>query len=109
LICCIQTFVEEEEHRISTVPLSVFIPSTTTTIIHGQISKQIPSPTNSSSRSTVVRSQSSSSDIESPNEQILTKTLVSKEQLEGTIDEHINKQTNIQNEENNNDVFSQKG
>jgi hypothetical protein len=51
---------------MSTTPLSVLIPSTTT-MINGEITKQIPSPTNSSSRSTVVRSQSSS-DVESPNE-----------------------------------------
>ena len=73
----------KKNNQITTVPLSVFIPSTTT-IIHGEISKQLPSPTNSSSRSTVVRSPSSS-DVESPNEQILTQTLIPQEQLEQTI------------------------
>ncbi len=93
MIRCIQTF-NEEDHQITPVPLSVFIPSTTTTtIIHGEISKQLPSPTTSSSRSTVVRSPSSS-DGDSPNEQILTRTLIPSEQLEQTVGENNITQTN---------------
>jgi hypothetical protein len=103
LIRCIRTF-RDEEHQITTVPLSVFIPTTTT--IHGEISKQLPSPTNSSSRSTVVRSPSSS-DVESPNEQLLTQTLLPQQQL----DEEINtqQQSNIENQEKNNQSSSENG
>jgi len=94
LIRFIQTF-NEEDHQITQVPLSVFIPSTTT-IIHGDINKQLPSPTNSSSRSTVVRSPSSS-DVDSPNEQILTRTLIPQEQLEqNNIKQTNQEQINIQ-------------
>ncbi len=91
MIRCIQTF-NEEDHQITQVPFSVFIPSTTT-IIHEEIHKQLPSPTNSSSRSTVVRSPSSS-DVDSPNEQILTRTLIQPEQLEQTFGENNITQTN---------------
>ncbi len=94
MIRCIQTF-NEEDHQITQVPLSVFIPSTTT-IIHEEIHKQLPSPTNSSSRSTVVRSPSSS-DVDSPNEQILTRTLIQPEQLEqNNITQTNQEQRNIQ-------------
>jgi hypothetical protein len=98
LIRCTQTFLDET-HPTITTPLSIFIPSTTSTI-HGDIQKQIPSPTNSSSRSTVVRSQSSS-DVESPNEQIMTQTL-----SEQTIQNNLLPQTN---QENINDTSSEKG
>ena len=53
---------------------------------------------NSSSRSTVVRSQSSS-DVESPNEQILTRTLIPQEQIE--------QQTVIQEQQENQTVTKQ--
>ena len=81
LIRCTESLHDEEGHQLPSKPLSVFIPSTTTTILQDQLPKQLPSPTNSSSRSTVVRSQSSS-DLESPNEQILTRTLIPQEQIE---------------------------
>ena len=96
LIRCVQNF-HEEENQTTPIPLSVFIP--TTTITQGETSRQLPSPTNSSSRSTVVRSQSSS-DVESPNEQALTKTLVPQ-------DNAI--QTNIEKEETTNKTSSEIG
>ncbi len=98
LIHCIQNF-HEEENVTTPVPLSVFIPLTTTTIIQGETSRQLPSPTNSSSRSTVVRSQSSS-DVDSSNEQVLTQTLVPQENIV---------QINIEKEENTNEISSEKG
>ena len=58
-------------------------------MIHGEISKQLPSPTNSSSRSTVVRSPSSS-DVESPNEQLLTQTLIPQQQQIDQKEQNIN-------------------
>ncbi len=106
LIRCIQN-LHEEENQTTPVPLSILIPSTTPTIVHGETSRQLPSPTNSSSRSTVVRSRSSS-DGDSPNEQILTQTLVPQEQ---TVQENNNiiMQTNIEKEEKNNETSSEKG
>ena len=68
LIRCTERLQDENQEKTTTVPLSVFIPSTAT-IVNSTITKQLPSPTNSSSKSTVVHSQSSSDDIESNNEQ----------------------------------------
>lgn len=74
LVRCIESLLDEQ-HAVVTAPLSVFIPSATnTTAPVDPIKQQLPSPTNSSSRSTVVRSQSSS-DVESPADQVMTQTL----------------------------------
>ena len=97
LIRCTESLLDEEGHQTTSKPLSVFIPSTTP-ILHDQIPKQLPSPTNSSSRSTVVRSQSSS-DVESPNEQILTRTLIPQETVE--------QQTVIQEQQENQTVTNE--
>ncbi len=104
MIRCTQTFQEENEQQITTIPLSVFIPSTTTIL-----PRQLPSPTNSSSRSTVVRSPSSS-DVDSPNEQILIKTLIPQEQLQQTLETN-QQQSNIEKEDYyyNEKSSSQKG
>ena len=68
LIRCTRALIDEEPQLRSITPLTVFIPPTTTTMmINAESTKQLPSPTNSSTRSTVVRSQSSS-DVDSPNE-----------------------------------------
>jgi len=104
LIRCTQTFLDETHPPITT-PLSIFIPSSTTTIVHGDVLKQIPSPTNSSSRSTVVRLQSSS-DVESPNEQIMTQTLSEQTTQNNVLPQTNEEQSNI---ENNNEVPSEKG
>ena len=106
LIRCTQTFLDEK-HPTLTTPLSIFIPSTTT-MIHEDTPKQMPSPTNSSSRSTVVRSQSSS-DVESPNEQIMTQTLSEQTIHDNVLPQTNEEQSNIENEENNNETFSEKG
>jgi hypothetical protein len=66
LIRCTRALIDEEPQLRSITPLTVFIPSKTT-MINADSTKQLPSPTNSSTRSTVVRSQSSS-DVDSPNE-----------------------------------------
>ncbi|CAF1396648.1 unnamed protein product [Adineta ricciae] len=72
LIRCTDIFIDDKQTP-TTVPLSVFIPSTSAAI-PGDTTKQLPSPTNSSSRSTVVRSQSSS-DVGSSSEQMMTQTI----------------------------------
>nr|ADD91461.1 Rb1-inducible coiled coil protein 1-like protein [Adineta vaga] len=97
LIRCTETFLDDKQVPIVT-PLSVFIPSSVTTI-HTDTTKQLPSPTNSSSRSTVVRSQSSS-DVESPSEQIMAQTLSQQ-----TIQDNIFTPTN---EEQNDETLSEK-
>lgn len=75
LIHCTESFHDREDgHQTTSTLFSIFIPKTTTLIIHEQILIQIPSPTNSSSQS--------SFDVESLNEQILTRTLIPQEQIE---------------------------
>lgn len=83
LIRCIERFRNENQDKTTTVPLSVFIPSTTT-IVNSTITKQLRSPTNSSSKSTVVHSQSSSEDVESTNEQKEEKINEEEEEEEQT-------------------------
>jgi hypothetical protein len=75
LIRCTESFHDDEDgHQTALTRLSIFNPTTTTPIIHEQILIQIPSPTNSSSQS--------SFNVESLNEQILTRTLIPQEQIE---------------------------
>ncbi|CAF1412794.1 unnamed protein product [Adineta steineri] len=105
LIRCTQTF-HEEKHPLITTPLSVFIPLTTT-IVHEDTPKQLPSPTNSSSRSTVVRSQSSS-DVESPGEQVMTQTLSEQTVQNNFLPQTDEEQSNIENEQNNDEISSEK-
>ncbi|CAF1106474.1 unnamed protein product [Rotaria sordida] len=110
LIRCTQIF-HQEEYPTPTIPLSVFIPLTTT-MINEDIQKQIPSPTTSSSRSTVIRS-SSTSDVESPNELLLTQTLISEDQLKQIINENIiqkinENQSNIEQEDKNDETPTEK-
>ncbi|CAF4064310.1 unnamed protein product [Rotaria sp. Silwood2] len=106
---CTQIF-HQEEYPTTIVPLSVLISSTT--MINEDMQKQIPSPTPSSSRSTVVRSPSSS-DVESPNELLFTQTLISKEKSKQIIDENIiqkiiENQLNMEQEENNDETPTEK-
>ncbi|CAF5154948.1 unnamed protein product, partial [Rotaria sp. Silwood1] len=111
LIHCTKIF-HQEEYPTTIVPLSVLIPSTTT-MMNEDIQKQIPSPTNSSSRSTVVRSPSSS-DVESPNELLLPQNLLSHDKLKQTMDEYIiqkinENQLNIEQEDKNDQTPTEKG
>ncbi|CAF1195459.1 unnamed protein product [Rotaria sp. Silwood1] len=110
LIHCTKIF-HQEEYPTTIVPLSVLIPSTTT-MMNEDIQKQIPSPTNSSSRSTVVRSPSSS-DVESPNELLLPQKLLSHDKLKQTMDEYIiqkinENQLNIEQEDKNDQTPTEK-
>ncbi|CAF3818855.1 unnamed protein product [Rotaria magnacalcarata] len=74
--------------------------------------KQLPSPTNSSSRSTVVRSQSSS-DVESPHELLLAQTLSADEQLKQIINDNVIEkinaiESNIEQQHSNEEMNSPK-
>ena len=86
LIRCTESFHDGEDgHQTTLTPLSIFIPTTTiTTILYGQILIQIPSPTNSSSQS--------SFDVESLNEQILTRTLIRQKQIEQQENQTVTKE-----------------
>lgn len=86
-------------------PLSVLIPLTAT-ITNEDLPKQIPSPTNSS-RSTVVRSQSSS-DVESTNEQISTEIL-QHAVGENFIKKNNENESNIEQDSQNDGTPSEKG
>ncbi|CAF1541864.1 unnamed protein product [Rotaria magnacalcarata] len=113
LIRCTQIFSQEEYSSTPLVPLPVLIlPSETTTIIHEDMPKQLPSPTNSSSRSTVVRSQSSS-DVESPHELLLAQTLSADEQLKQIINDNVIEkinaiESNIEQQHSNEEMNSPK-
>jgi hypothetical protein len=86
LIRCTRALIDEEPQLRSITPLTVFIPSKTT-MINADSTKQLPSPTNSSTRSTVVRSQSSSESSPTDSENSADDKELS--QKEGLSREHL--------------------